>query len=303
MNFLLSVRARFVAIPAPVRGALWMSAATSLWAVMSALIRHLAVEIHPFEVAFFRTIVAAAIMVPYMVQARTGALPRHHRGLYLFRAIVHEGAMLTWFLALTLVPLMDATALYFTAPFFATILAVLILGEQVHRARWLAVGVGFMGAMLVTKPGAGMFDWGSLVVLGTAAFSAIGRVTVRTLTKHDSPSSIVAYNFVILTPLTFLAAVWFWTWPTFDEYVLLGVLGLLGAVGHLMLTRAYAVAEASEIAPFDFVQLLAAGLIGFFIFAEFPDNWTLAGSALIAGSGIFIATREAQMRRRRRQAA
>lgn len=303
MNFLLSVRTRFVAIPAPVRGALWMSAATSLWAVMSALIRHLAVDIHPFEVAFFRTIVAAAIMAPYMMQARTGIFPRHHRGLYLFRAVIHEGAMLTWFLALTLVPLMDATALYFTAPFFATILAVLILREQVHRERWMAVGVGFLGAMLVTKPGAGMFDWGALLVLATAGFSAIGRVTVRALTKHDSPSSIVAYNFVILTPLTFLAAVWFWTWPTFDEYLLLGVLGLLGAMGHLFLTRAYAVAEASEVAPFDFVQLLAAGLIGFFIFAEFPDNWTLAGSALIAGSGIYIATREAQMRRQRREAA
>jgi drug/metabolite transporter (DMT)-like permease len=303
MNVFLSVRARFVAIPAPVRGALWMSAATSLWAVMSALIRYLAAEIHPFEVAFFRTIVAAAIMAPYMVRARTGLFPRHHRGLYLFRALVHEGAMLTWFLALTLVPLMDATALYFTAPFFATILAVFFLGEKVHRARWAAVGVGFLGAMLVTKPGAGMFDWGSLVVLGTAAFSAIGRVTVRSLTKYDSPSRIVGYNFVLLTPLTFLAAIWFWVWPTFDQFVLLGLLGLLGAVGHLFLTRAYAVAEASEVAPFDFTQLIVAGLIGYFVFAEFPDDWTLAGSALIAVSGIFIATREARMRQRRRRDA
>ena len=303
MNVFLSVRARFVAIPAPVRGALWMSAATSLWAVMSALIRHLAIDIHPFEVAFFRTIVAAAIMAPYMMQARTGLFPRHHRTLYLFRALVHEGAMLSWFFALTLIPLMDATALYFTAPFFATVLAVFVLREQVNRARWAAVGVGFLGAMLVTKPGGGTFDWGALVVLATAAFSAIGRVTVRTLTKYDSPSSIVAYNFVLLTPFTFLAAIWFWTWPTFDQYVLLGILGLLGAVGHLFLTRAYAVAEASEVAPFDFVQLLAAGLIGFFVFAEFPDNWTLAGSALIACSGITIAMREAHLRRLRRQGA
>ena len=298
MSLLLSVRTRFVAIPAPVRGALWMTAATSLWAVMSALIRYIATNIHPFEVAFFRTVVAAAIMAPYMVQARTGLFPRHHRGLYFFRAIVHEGAMLTWFLALTLVPLMDATALYFTAPFFATILAVFILKERVSRARWAAVGVGFLGAMLVTKPGAGMFDWGALVVLGTATFSAIGRVTVRSLTKHDSPSSIVAYNFILLTPLTFCAAMWFWTWPSLDQYLLLGLLGVLGAVGHLFLTRAYAVAEASEVAPFDFTQLLAAGLIGYFVFAEFPDDWTLAGSALIGSSGIFIALREAQARRR-----
>lgn len=295
------------AIPAPVQGALWMIAASTCWALMSALIRHIAVGLHPFEIAFFRTFFAALIMAPHMIRAHTGLFPRAHHGLYLFRAGVHEGAMLSWFFALTMIPLMDATALYFTAPLFATVLAVFILHEKVSNARWAAVAVGFAGAMLVAKPGSVGMDWngivGSLAVLATALCSALGRVTVRSLTRLDSPNTIVAYNFVILTPLVFLVAIWFWEWPTVEQLVLLGALGTLGAVGHVFLTRAYAVAEASEVAPFDFTQLLAAGLIGYFVFSEIPDDWTLAGSALIAASGIYIALREAYLRRNARAAA
>ncbi|MHB1216633.1 MAG: DMT family transporter [Alphaproteobacteria bacterium] len=295
------------AIPAPVQGALWMVAASTCWALMSALIRHIAVDLHPFEIAFFRTFFAALIAAPHMIRARTGLFPRAHHGLYLFRAGVHEGAMLSWFFALTMIPLMDATALYFTAPFFATLLAVFVLREKVSGSRWAAVAVGFAGAMLVAKPGATGMDWngavGSMAVLMTALCSALGRVTVRSLTRLDSPNTIVAHNFVILTPLVLFAAVWFWEWPTIEQLVLLGALGTLGAVGHLFLTRAYAVAEASEVAPFDFTQLLAAGLIGYFVFAEIPDNWTLAGSALIAAAGIYIALREAYLRRSTRAVA
>ncbi len=303
-----SLRARLVAIPAPVQGALWMIAATTTWALMSALIKRIAVDLHPFEIAFFRTFFAALLMAPYMVHARTGLFPRAHRPLYLARAVVHEGAMLSWFFALTLVPLMDATALYFTAPMIATILAVLILRERVHARRWAAIAVGFVGAMLVTKPGAhgtdAEFTIGIAAVLACAMCSALGRVSVRSLTRHDSPNSIVAYNFVILTPLVLLAAVWVWQWPTAEQYLWLGALGTLGAAGHLFLARAYAVAEASEVAPFDYVQLIVAGLIGFFIFAEIPDIWTVAGSALIAVSGVAIAWREANLRRAlRRQSA
>ena len=301
------MRARPGAIPAPVAGALWMCAATTIWACMSALIKHLAVGLHPFEIAFFRTFFAALLMAPYMVRARIGWFPKAHRRLYLARALVHEGAMLSWFFALTLVPLMDATALYFTAPMFATILAVMVLHERVSGARWLAVAVGFGGAMLVTKPGSHGIEaaeaLGLAAVMSCAICSALGRVTVRSLTKYDPPNAIVAYNFVILTPLVLLAAIWFWEWPSARQYAELAVLGILGAVGHLCLTRAYAAAEASQVAPFDYVQLIAAGLIGIFIFAEFPDTWTIAGSALIAASGVAIAAHEARLRRRARAGA
>ena len=303
MTMISTLRARASAIPAPVQGALWMLSATTVWALMSALVRFLSKDIHPFETGFFRTIVAALIMVPHMIRARTGLFPKAHRPLYFARALLHEGAMLSWFFALTVVPLMDATALFFTAPLFATVLAVFILREKVRWARWIAVAVGFAGAMLVTKPGTGAMDWGALIVLMSALCSATGRVTVRSLTKLDAPNTIVAYNFVILTPMVFCAAIWFWTWPTWNQLALLVLLGALGAVGHLFLTRAYAVAEASQVAPFDFAQLLAAGVIGYFVFMEVPDNWTVAGSMLIAGSGIFIALREAQLRRAARRLA
>jgi drug/metabolite transporter (DMT)-like permease len=284
-----------------------MCTATTIWALMSALIKHIAVDLHPFEIAFFRTFFAALLMAPYMIRARTGLFPKAHRPLYMARALVHEGAMLSWFFALTLVPLMDATALYFTSPMFATVLAIFVLHEKVSRARWIAVAVGFAGAMLVTKPGSHSVAEAELLglaaVMCCALCSAMGRVTVRSLTKHDPPNAVVAYNFIILTPLVLFAAIWFWEWPTLRQYGELAVLGLLGAVGHLCLTRAYAAAEASQVAPFDYVQLIAACLIGIFIFAEFPDLWTIAGSALIAASGVSIALYEARRRRRARAQA
>jgi drug/metabolite transporter (DMT)-like permease len=295
-------RAPVVAISAPVEGALWMIAASTCWALMSAMIRYLATDLPPVEVAFFRILFAAFIMVPHMVRNRTGIFPRTHRGLYLVRAALHAGAMLCWFSALTMMPLAPATALYFTAPFFATILAVLFLGEVVRTRRWIAVAAGFAGAMLILRPGLEAPEWGAILVLGTAITSAIGRITVRTLTRDQSPNDMVAYNFTILTPVLLVPAILVWQWPTLEMLAWLAALGIVGAVSHLFMTRAYVVAEASQIAPFDFTQLIVVAFIGYLIFGEIPDEWTIAGSVLIAAAAIYIAQREAAARKAKRVA-
>lgn len=296
-------RAPVVAISAPVEGALWMIAASTCWALMSAMIRYLSTDLPPLEVAFFRILFAAFIMIPHMVRNRTGLLPRSHIGLYLVRAALHAGAMLFWYFALTMMPLAPATALYFTAPFFATILAVLFLGEVVRARRWLAVAAGFAGAMLILRPGLEAPEWGAVLVLGTAITSAVGRITVRTLTRDQTPNDMVAYNFTILTPILLIPAIFVWQWPSLEMLAWLGALGVVGAVSHLFMTRAYVVAEASQVAPFDFTQLIVVAVIGYLAFGEIPDGWTIAGSILIAGSAIYIAQREAAARKINRAAS
>jgi len=292
-------RAPVVAISAPVEGALWMIAASTCWALMSAMIRYISMDLSSLEIAFFRILFAAVIMIPHMVRNRTGFFPRKHRGLYLLRAALHASAMLCWFFALTMMPLAPATALYFTAPFFATVLAVLFLGEVVHTRRWVAVAAGFAGAMLILRPGFVTPEWGAILVLGTAITSAIGRITVRTLTRDQSPNDMVAYNFNILIPVMLVPALFVWQWPTLEMTAWLAALGIIGAVSHLFMTRAYVVAEASQVAPFDFTQLIVVSLIGYLAFSEIPDEWTVAGSILIAGSAIYIAQREAIARKQK----
>jgi drug/metabolite transporter (DMT)-like permease len=276
-----------------------MIAASTCWALMSAMIRYLSTDLPSLEVAFFRILFAAIIMVPHMVRKRTGLFPRKHRGLYLVRAALHAGAMLFWYFALTMMPLAPATALYFTAPFFATILAVLFLGEVVRARRWVAVAAGFVGAMLILRPGLVAPEWGAILVLGTAITSAIGRITVRTLTRDQSPNDMVTYNFNILTPVMLIPALFVWQWPSLEMTAWLAALGIVGAVSHLFMTRAYVVAEASQVAPFDFTQLIVVAVIGYLAFHEVPDEWTVAGSILIAGAAIYIAQREAVARKRK----
>lgn len=280
-----------------------MIAASTCWAIMSAMIRYLSTDLPSLEVAFFRILFAAFLMAPHMVRNRTGFFPRHHRGLYLVRAALHASAMLFWYFALTMMPLAPATALYFTAPFFATILAVLFLGEVVHMRRWLAVAAGFAGAMLILRPGVIPLEWGAVLVLGTAVTSSVGRITVRTLTRDQSPNDMVTYNFNILTPVMLIPALFVWQWPTWEMTAWLAALGIVGAVSHLFMTRAYVVAEASQVAPFDFTQLVIVAIIGYLAFGEVPDEWTVAGSVLIAGSAIYIAQREAALRKAKQKEA
>lgn len=283
-----------------VTGALLMVFASACWAGMAGLIRYISLELHPFEVAFFRTFFAVVLMLPWLIRAGRRAIPpRRDWPVFGLRAAIHLVAMLSWFMALTLMPLAEAVALFFTAPFFATILAVIFLSEVVRLRRWVAVVVGFAGAMVVLRPGIEEITLGALLVLTCAVFSAGSRISVRFLTERSDANAIVAIHFILLTPLVLVPALFVWQWPSWDALLWLGALAGLGTAGHIALTRAYTIAEASHLAPFDFIQLLVAAALGYVLFAEVPDRWTWIGSALIAGSAIYIARREAVLQKRR----
>jgi drug/metabolite transporter (DMT)-like permease len=281
-------------------GALLMVFASACWAGMAGLIRHISLELHPFEVAFFRTFFAVVLMTPWLIRAGRSAIPpRRDWHIFGLRAAIHLVAMLSWFMALTMMPLAEAVALFFTAPFFATILAVIFLGEIVRMRRWAAVAVGLAGAMIVLRPGIEEITLGALLVLTCAVFSAGSRISVRFLTARSDANAIVAIHFILLTPMVLVPALFVWQWPSWDALAWMAALAGLGTVGHIALTRAYTIAEASHLAPFDFTQLLVAAAIGYFLFAEVPDEWTWIGSALIAGSAIYIARREAMVQKQR----
>ena len=279
------------------RAALWMLVGGVCSVMMNVLIRVAADRMHPFEVTFFRCLFSLGFMAPFIFRAGPALLHSGKIGFFTLRAAVGLVSMLTWFYGITLVPLATATAVNFTAPLFATMGAALILHEDVRLRRWSAVAVGFLGVIVILRPGPGSVDVNLLLILLSAASAAMNNITVKYLVRSERPNVIVAMFVVYLTPLSLLPALFFWSWPDPRTLVALVGLGGLGTLAHISVTRAYAAADASACAPYEFLRLPFAALVGFLLFGELTDAWTWVGAAIIVGASMYVAYREAHVAR------
>lgn len=281
------------------RGALWMLAAGLGFTVNGALVKVLGNQgLDAYQIAFFRSAVALLVVLPLLWRIGWGRLRSQHPWLHLARVIFGVGAMVCGFYALTRLPLADVTALGFTTPLFATVLAVIFLGELVRWRRWTATLIGFLGVIIMVRPGAGSFDPAALVALGMALGIAIAVVLVKRLPSGESQIAMLFYFGIGSTLITAPPALLVWQTPSGLQVLLLAGVGVLGLASQAMIIHAFRTGEASFVAPFDYSKLLAAGLIGFFVFAEVPDLWTLMGAAIIVGATLYIARRESAVGRR-----
>jgi drug/metabolite transporter (DMT)-like permease len=281
----------------PIQAALWMIATGILLAAMTAMIRPAAAGLHPFEVAFLRAVIGSALVVGWLWRAGLPLLPRERRLAYGARALLDSFSMALWFLAVTLIPLATATALLFTMPIFATMLAALLLREVVHARRWAAIAAGFTGALIILRPDGGALATPALMVLGTAVTAAGARILVRPLARTERPGAITSYHMILQMPFLLVPALLVWRWPDADAALWLLGLSVTGVLTHMCLARALSIAEASAVAPYDFVQLVAAALIGYLAFGEVLDPWTALGGAIITAAALYIARRESRSRR------
>lgn len=281
-----------MAIPVPVRGAIWATVAAFSFACGAALIRHVSQTFHPFEVAFFRNLFGLMFMLPWLLRSGFGALKTKRVGMLTLRALVALGAMLSWFSALRLMPLGEAVALNFVTPIFSTILAALILREIVRLRRWTAVAIGFLGMMIILRPGVAVIDPAAFLVLLTAACFAASSIIVKMLSRTETPNAIITWMVIYLVPLSLIPALFVWETPSLDMMPWLVAVGAVTTMGHVGLTRAYNVADASYVQPFQYSMLPFAAAIGYFAFAEMPDIWTWIGAGTIAASSLYIARRE-----------
>lgn len=286
-------------MPATLRGAAWMLMACVAFAGMGATARYLTRVLPPQELIFFRNAIALAWMLPWIARVGLAGLQTAHFRVYVGRSILAFLSMLCWFTALAALPLAEATALGFTQPLFATVLAVLLLGEVVRLRRWTATVVGFLGAMVILRPGVDEVTFAHVLVLLASATGAVTTVVVKRLTRTEDPNTIVTYMTLLATPLALLVALPVWTWPDGPTWFWLVVLGLLGTIGHQGSTRAFKLLDASLAASLDFIRLPMAAMIAWVAFAEVPDIWTWIGGAIIGGASIYIARREAQLARER----
>lgn len=282
----------------PAAGIAWMLASTLIFSAMPITIRQAAQHMHPLETVFFRNAAALAFMAPWLFRVGLGPLRSARFGLYTTRALTSAAAMICWFWGMPNMPLGAAQALSFTQPMFATVLAALILREDVRARRWTATALGFLGVLIIVQPGARPVGWPEMLVIASAMFGAVSATQVKALARTEGTATMVAYLALFTTPISLVPAIPVWVWPPAESWVWIAAMGAVGTAGHLCVTRAYHLADASALLPFDYLRLPLAALYGWALYAETLDGWFWVGSAVIAGSSIYIAHREATIRRR-----
>ncbi|HWL03568.1 MAG TPA: DMT family transporter [Xanthobacteraceae bacterium] len=289
---------------------------TVAFALMGACIRFATQTVPIGEVVFFRG--AFAILPVVVVYAFRGELrsavrmarPREHVG----RGLLSAFAMYLNFTSLALLPLADATAISFTSPLITVVLAVVLLKEKVMAYRWVAMAVGFSGVLIMLAPhlfhggltasqlmlaGSGM---GAAAGLGAALGNAATTIQTRRMTQTETTSAIVFY-FSLFCAIWGLATLPFgWKVPTLSEWPALVALGVLGGLGHIVLTESYRLAPASVIAPFDYVAMIWAVILGYLAFSEVPGVLVLAGAAVVVGANLYVIWRERKAAAPRRPA-
>jgi drug/metabolite transporter (DMT)-like permease len=291
-------RRRFEAYPPNVQGAAWITLSALCFTVMGSLIKFLGGAIHSFEIAFLRCVIAFVFTLPFCLRVGTPAFRTERLPAHLGRAAVGMLAMFCGYYGLTKLPLADATAISFTRGLFMILVAVLLLGERVPARRWVATALGFAGVLIMVRPQGGGPVFASAIALLGAAFVSAGIVFVKRLAATERPETILIYYNFTTTLLSLVPALAVWTTPTLAEFVLLGCVAALAGAGQFCTIRGYGIAEASAVAPFGYARLIFAALIGFVVFAEVPDRWSIAGAAIIAGCALYIALDEAKLRRR-----
>ena len=268
-----------------IRAALLMMGASAALAATLASVRQLP-DINPAEIAFFRYIIGVMLFLPWLVREGT-VLPHTSRiGRHVFRAATGLAGMTCLFFAARMMPLAEATSLSFTAPLFAVIGGALVLREHVSRHRWLCTALGFVGALIILRPGFVTISSGALVALAGAVFVAMATLSAKTLARTEATTTIVFYFTMLVTPLSFAMALPVWTTPTLADLPWLALIAVLATASQMLLTQALREGDASFVLPFDYSQLVFSALLGLAIYAEFPSVYAVIGSAVIVGSAL-----------------
>lgn len=276
-----------------VRSAFWAVLAAVSFAIMMTSVRHMDGKFDAFEIVLFRALVGLFMVIPLVSRSGFGALKTTRMPLHIVRTLFALFAMATLYYALADIPVAQAIALTFLIPLFTTIAAGVVLRESVGIHRWTATLVGFVGAMVIIRPG--MVEIGLPVLLAvlSSALYAGAWSSVKILTRTDSAAVTVFWMNVLMVPLTAIPVAFLWVTPGWADVPVLLVMALSGWAAHFCQARAFEKSDASAVMPFDFLRLPLGALFGFVLFAEFIDIWTWAGAVIIFVAGYYIARREA----------
>ncbi len=292
--------ALWAGLPGTTRGIVLMLFSTLAFSSMHALIRHLSAALHPIEIALFRNLFGLIVFLPWFL--RYGVAPLYTRRLKLhgLRAVLNVSAMFAFFMALSLSPIATVTALGFTAPIFAAILGMVVLGEVFRLRRWAAILCGFAGTLVILRPGFQELDTGATLTLASALLWGSTLIVIKVLGRTDSSITITSYSNILLSLLSLVPTLFVWQTPEGLLWLWLLLIAALGTCGQLAVAQSLKEAETGVVMPFDFSKLIWVAIFGYVFFAEVPGPFVWLGGAMIFGGTCYIAYREGQLARQTR---
>jgi drug/metabolite transporter (DMT)-like permease len=289
-------------LPPNVQGALWLVSGGFIFTCNGVMIRLLSDQVQSVQTAFFRAFFSVLMLLPLMLSGRVK--PWHSTRIHghFWRTFMGTVSMVLGFYAVSMLPLADATALGFSQPLFSVCVAALVLREKVRWRRWSATIVGFIGVLVMVRPGAGSLQPGALVALTNALTVALSILLVRRLSNSESPLMILTQFAIWSTLLLAVPAIWVWRWPDAWGWVLAVGVSASATIGQYFWVQAFKAGEMSAVAPFEYLRLPFAVFMGWLIWGQMPEIWTYVGAAIVIASALYIAHREHQLARERRAA-
>lgn len=275
-----------------VKGIFWMIATLLSFVGMAVAARELSFRMSTFEIQFFRALIALLLVLPFAIRGFQEIRHTSRLELHFFRNFVHFGATQLWIIGITLLPLSQVFALEFTTPIWGTLLAALFLSEKLTPPRLVAVIGGFIGILIILRPGFGVFNPASILVLGAAFGYAVSIITTKFLSRTTSAVGITFWMSLMQTCFAAIPAYLAWVTPTLIDLPWLFTIGFTGLSAHYCMVRALKLADATIIMPIDFARLPLVAIVGYFLYAELLDLWVFAGAAVIFAVNYYSVRKE-----------
>ena len=263
--------------------------------VMLSFLKIAQEDVNVYVAGFFRFFLGLVIILPYIIKKKDAVLKTTHLKQHFLRAILGLPAMLLYFSALVLLPIEKLTAISFVVPLIVTILAVFFLGEKIYIYRTLALLLGFSGMLVIIRPGFVDISIGVYMVLFSALLWSINIIITKKISKDDSAITILAYQSIFMSLLSFFIVLFFWEMPSIKTFIYLILAAMCGTVLHLTLNHAFKLVDVSMTQPYSFLNLVFASIIGYFVFDEMPDLYTWIGALIIFTGVLIISYREMKL--------
>jgi len=281
-------------IPVAVRAALWMGCALLSFALMAISVRELLHNLETFEILFFRSAVSLAIMIAILPRYGGRALATRRFGLHFVRNVLHFAGQSCWVFAIGALPLATVFAIEFTMPVWTAVLATFVLKERLNRGRVVMLLSGLAGILVILRPGLQHIPPAALVMLAGSFAYASTMVTTKQLAGHETVFAVLFYMAAIQVPLSLVLAIPVWVTPGINDVPWLVVVGVTGLSAHMCLTRAFQIADATLVVPFDFLRLPLIAVVGMLFYDEPIQLAVFLGAAIIFAGTYYSVRRESR---------
>tara|TARA_Y100000746_G_scaffold224797_1_gene227748 strand:+ start:316 stop:1164 length:849 start_codon:yes stop_codon:yes gene_type:complete len=271
---------------------MWMTLSGAVFATNYAIIRFLSEDFHVFQLVFFRNLFGLLILMPFLWSFRHQITMPKRPGIIILRGFLQASSSSLWFYGITVIPLVTATSLMLIEPIIGSILAIFFLGEQNNLKRWVSVFIGFIGALIIVRPGMMDLSIGVGFIL-TAAFLWSGFLLLGKIqSRDDSTVVVIAYSSALTALLSLIPALYYWVTPTLEQLILLLILGSVATFAYFCITSAYKAGDITIVSPFTFMRTIFAAVVGYYIFSEIVEVWVWIGAAIIVAAATFLARSE-----------